>query len=304
MSGSKKVVIAALIGNALIAVTKFFAAALTGSAAMMSEGIHSLVDTGNEVLLLHGMKKARQPADERFPFGHGKEIYFWSFAVAILIFALGAGISLYEGFLHIRHPEAIENPIINYVVLGLAFLFEGAAWLVALKEFRRAKGDWGYIEAVARGKDPTTFVVLFEDSAALLGLMVAFLGVILSQTTGLLWFDGLASMLIGVILALTAVWLARETKGLLIGESANARVVADIRRAALSMPSIEAVNEVLTMHMGPDFILVNISVKFSPRLGAARLETVIAELDRSLKQQHPRIKRVFVEAEAPPLEVA
>tara|TARA_R110001606_G_scaffold261206_14_gene409480 strand:+ start:3880 stop:4794 length:915 start_codon:yes stop_codon:yes gene_type:complete len=304
MSGSKKVVIAALIGNALIAVTKFFAAALTGSAAMMSEGIHSLVDTGNEVLLLHGMKKARQPADERFPFGHGKEIYFWSFAVAILIFALGAGISLYEGFLHIRHPEAIENPIINYVVLGLAFLFEGAAWLVALKEFRRAKGDWGYIEAVARGKDPTTFVVLFEDSAALLGLMVAFLGVILSQTTGLLWFDGLASMLIGVILALTAVWLARETKGLLIGESANARVVADIRRAALSMPSIEAVNEVLTMHMGPDFILVNISVKFSPRLGAARLETVIAELDRSLKQQHPRIKRVFVEAEAPPLEAA
>ena len=147
-------------------------------------------------------------------------------------------------------------------------------------------------------------MVLFEDSAALLGLMVAFLGVILSQTTGLLWFDGLASMLIGVILALTAVWLARETKGLLIGESANARVVADIRRAALSMPSIEAVNEVLTMHMGPDFILVNISVKFSPRLGAARLETVIAELDRSLKQQHPRIKRVFVEAEAPPLEVA
>lgn len=299
MSGSRKVVIAALIGNALIAVTKFVAAAVTGSAAMMSEGIHSLVDTGNEILLLHGMKKAKEPADERFPFGHGKEIYFWSFAVAILIFALGAGISLYQGFLHIRQPATIENPLVNYLVLGLAFLFEGAAWLVALKEFRRAKGDWGYIEAVVRGKDPTTFVVLFEDSAALLGLMVAFLGVALSQYTGLLWFDGLASMLIGVILALTAAWLARETKGLLIGESANRQVVADIRAAALSMPSIDAVNEVLTMHMGPDFILVNISVKFSPRLAAERLETVIAELDRSLKQQHPRIKRVFVEAEAP-----
>lgn len=298
MSGSKKVVIAALIGNTLIAATKFMAATVTGSAAMMSEGIHSLVDTGNGVLLLHGMKKARQPADERFPFGHGKEIYFWSFAVAILIFALGAGISLYEGFLHIRHPQPIESPMINYIVLGLAFLFEGVAWLVAFREFRRAKGDWGYIEAVVRGKDPTTFVVLFEDSAALLGLLVALAGVILSEITGLLWFDGLASMLIGVILAVTAMWLARETKGLLIGESANRQVVTDIRRAALSMPSIEAVNEVLTMHMGPDFILVNISVAFSPRLAAERLEAVIAELDRTLKQQHPRIKRVFVEAEA------
>lgn len=302
MSGSRKVVIAALIGNALIAVTKFVAALLTGSAAMMSEGIHSVVDTGNEVLLLYGMKRARQPPDERFPFGHGKEIYFWSFAVAILIFALGAGISLYQGFIHLLHPEPIEDALINYVVLALAFIFEGSAWLIALKEFRAGKGDWGYIEAVVRGKDPTRFVVLFEDSAALLGLIVAFLGVLLNQITGVLWFDGLASILIGVILAITSVWLARETKGLLIGEAANRRVVADIRRAALSMPSIEAVNEVLTMHMGPDFILVNISVKFSSALHAERLESVIAELDRSLKALHPRIKRVFVEAEAALLE--
>ena len=302
MSGSRKVVIAALIGNALIAATKFIAAALTGSAAMMSEGIHSVVDTGNEVLLLYGLKRAKAPPDERFPFGHGKEVYFWSFAVAILIFALGAGVSLYDGVQSLSHPEPIERPIINYVVLGLAFVFEGVPWLIALKQFRAAKGRWGYIEAVVRGKDPTSFIVLFEDSAALLGLIVAFLGVLLSTTTGVLWFDGLASLLIGVILALTAVWLARETKGLLIGEAASSQVVADIRRAALSMPSVETVNEILTMHMGPDFILVNISVRFSPSLHERRLEAVIAELDRSVKALHPRIKRVFVEAEAPPPE--
>ena len=301
MSGSRKVVIAALIGNALIAVTKFIAAALTGSAAMMSEGIHSVVDTGNEVLLLYGLKRAKAPPDERFPFGHGKEVYFWSFAVAILIFALGAGVSLYDGVQSVLHPEPIQKPLINYVVLGLAFVFEGIPWLIALKAFRLAKGNWGYIEAVVRGKDPTSFMVLFEDSAALLGLIVAFLGVLLSTTTGALWFDGLASLLIGVILAVTAVWLARETKGLLIGEAANSQVVADIRRAALSMPSVETVNEVLTMHMGPDFILVNISVRFAPSLRERRLEAEIAELDRSVKALHPRIKRVFVEAEAPPV---
>ncbi|MBL7251150.1 cation diffusion facilitator family transporter [Alloalcanivorax sp. C16-2] len=299
MSGSRKVVIAAMAGNMLIAVTKFVAAVITGSSAMLSEGIHSLVDTGNGVLLLHGMKRAKTPANERFPFGHGKEVYFWAFAVAILIFALGAGISLYEGVVHLMHPEPISNPIINYVVLGLAMVFEGTAWSIALKEFRRTKGDRGYVEAISHGKDPTTFVVLFEDSAAMLGLVVALLGVLLSQLTGAFWFDGLASILIGLILAGTACWLAYETKGLLIGEAANPRVVAGIRRAALSMPSVDAVNEVLTMHMGPDFILVNISVTFSPSLGTRRLETVIAELDRTLKAQDPRIKRVFVEAESP-----
>jgi cation diffusion facilitator family transporter len=228
-SASKKVIIAALIGNALIAVTKFIAAAITGSSAMLSEGIHSLVDTGNQLLLLYGLRAAKRPADERFPFGHGKEIYFWSFVVAILVFALGAGVSIYGGIEHVRHPVAISNPLINYVVLGLAMLFEGAALFFAFTEFTRAKGKWGYIEAVQRGKDPTLFVVLFEDSAAMLGLVVAFLGVWLTQVTGLMWFDGLASILIGCILAGTAIWLAYETKGLLIGEAANTRVVDGIR---------------------------------------------------------------------------
>lgn len=211
-SSSKKVIYAALIGNALIAVTKFAASVVTGSSAMLAEGIHSLVDTGNQGLLLYGLHKAKKPPDENFPFGHGKEVYFWSFVVAILIFALGAGISLYEGVLHILHPEPVENQIINYVVLGLALIFEGGAWFYAFKEFSQTKGRWSYVQAVQRGKDPTIFMVLFEDSAAVLGLVVAFLGIWLGQVTGIVYLDGIATFIIGLILGGTAVWLAYETR--------------------------------------------------------------------------------------------
>ena len=299
MSGSsKKVIYAALAGNALIAITKFVAATITGSSAMLSEGIHSLVDTGNQVLLLYGMKRASKPADKQFPFGHGKEIYFWSFVVAILIFAVGAGVSLYQGIHHIQHPQVIQNPMVNYVVLGLAMIFEGAAWYFALTEFTKAKGKWGYIEAVQRGKDPTMFVVLFEDSAAMLGLVVAFLGIWLSQTTGILYFDGIASVIIGLILGGTAIWLAYETKGLLIGESANTRIVEGIRALVQGSDGVEQLNEVLTMHIGPDFILVNLSVDFRDAIAAGDLEPLIAGLDTAIKQQFPTVKRVFIEAEA------
>ena len=297
-SGSKKVIFAALIGNSLIAVTKFTAAFVTGSSAMLSEGIHSLVDTGNQVLLLHGLKQSKKPADEKFPFGHGKEIYFWSFIVAILIFALGGGISIYEGVQHLQHPKPIDKPLINYIVLGLAMLFEGAAWLFALREFTRAKGKWGYVEAVQRGKDPSLFVVLFEDTAAMLGLMVAFAGIALADMTGILYFDGAASVIIGLILLGTAIWLAYETKGLLIGESANASVVRGIRNILQGYRQIEHINEVLTMHMGPDFVLANISVDFRDNETASSVESVIAEIDNTIKTQFPQIKRIFIEAEA------
>jgi cation diffusion facilitator family transporter len=296
-SGSKKVIIAALLGNTLIALTKFVAAFITGSSAMLSEGIHSLVDTGNQGLLLYGIARSKRPADESFPFGHGKEIYFWSFVVAILIFALGGGVSIYEGIKHLDHPQPIENPLINYLVLGLAMLFEGGAWLFALREFTRAKGKWGYVEAIQQAKDPSIFVVLFEDTAAILGLMVAFAGVALSQLTGNLLFDSLASIIIGLILVGTAVWLAYETKGLLIGESANRSVVEGIRSLVSAQTSVEHVNEVLTMHMGPDFILVNLSVDFEDQATAERIESVIGEMDRAIKQRFPQVKRVFIEAE-------
>lgn len=294
---SKKVIVTALVGNSLISITKFAAAAFTGSAAMFSEGIHSVVDTGNQVLLLHGLRQARKPASPQYPFGRGKEIYFWSFVVAILIFAVGAGFSLYKGIQHLRHPHPVESPLVNYVVLGLAMLFEGAAWLFAWREFSRAKGKSGVIEAVQRGKDPTLFVVLFEDSAAMLGLVIAFLGILLGQLTGNPYFDGIASALIGCVLAGTAIWLAYETKGLLIGESANRAVVHDLRKLAGSCEGVANVNEVLTMHMGPDFILANISVDFVDTTTAGAVERAIAKLDRQIKESHPQVRRVFVEAE-------
>ncbi len=299
MSGSsKKVIYAALIGNTMVAITKFIAATLTGSSAMLSEGIHSVVDTVNQLLLLLGLHRAKKPADERFPFGHGKEVYFWSFVVALLIFAVGSGVSLYEGIHQVLHPTSIESPYINYIVLGLAILFEGVAFYYALTEFSRAKGKWGYLEAVKKGKDPTTFVVLFEDSAATLGLVVAFIGVFLSQLTGNFVYDGLASIVIGLILGGTAIWLAYETKSLLIGESANDAVIADIRRIVNDYPQVTHVNEVLTMHMGPQYILVNLSVDFHNSTSAGELETTISALDTQIKQAWPDVKRIFIEAEA------
>jgi cation diffusion facilitator family transporter len=296
-NASTKVIIAALIGNTAISITKFFAAFTTGSSAMMSEGIHSLVDTGNQILLLYGMKQAKKPADEEFPFGHGKEIYFWSFVVAILIFAVGSGVSIYEGIHHVRHPAVIENPMINYIVLSLALLFEGAAWFFAFKEFGKIKGQRGYIEAVKRGKDPSMFVVLFEDSAAMLGLLIALLGIWLTQVTGIAIFDGIASIMIGLILGGTAIWLAVETKGLLIGEGANRSVIASIRKITESFDEVEKVNELLTMHMGPEFILVNISIRFSRGQLTREIEAVIQEIDSAIKAEHAMVKRVFVEAE-------
>lgn len=296
-SGSRKVIYAALAGNGLISITKFVAAGITGSSAMLSEGIHSLVDTGNQILLLHGLKQGAKPADEDFPFGHGKEVYFWSFIVAILIFALGGGISIYEGIKHLQHPEAISNPIINYVVLVLAMLFEGAAWFFAFKAFQQQRGKLGFIEAIQHAKDPTIFVVLFEDSAAMLGLLVAFAGIALSQLTGILIFDSIASIMIGLILIGTSIWLAYETKGLLIGESANKPTIRGIREILASSEGVEYVNEVLTMHMGPDFILANISVDFIGDKSADEIEIIITGIDKKIKQQYPYIKRIFIEAE-------
>ena len=297
-SSSKKVIFAALIGNSLIAITKFGASWFTGSSAMFAEGVHSLVDSGNQGLLLYGLRRAKLPADAKFPFGHGKEVYFWSFVVAILIFALGSGISLYEGVVHVLHPEPIANPMVNYLVLGLALIFEGGAWYFAFQEFSLTKGQWSYVQAVQREKDPTIFVVLFEDTAALLGLIVAFLGIWLGQSTGIAMFDGIATVIIGLILGATAVWLAYETKGLLIGESANQEVVESIRRMTGKIGEIEHVNEVLTMHMGPEFILVNLSVDFKDGVSSEKAEITVAKLDQAIKTAHPRVKRIFIELEA------
>lgn len=297
-ASSKKVIYAALVGNAAIAVTKFIAAGITGSSAMLSEGIHSVVDTGNQVLMLYGLRRGRKPPDDAFPFGHGKEIYFWSFIVAILIFAVGAGVSIYEGVIHLQDPHPVASPMVNYLVLILAMAFEGGAWYFAWKEFGKVRGKRGYIEAVRRAKDPSMFVVLFEDSAAMLGLVAAFVGVYLGELTGSPYFDGAASILIGLILGGTAIWLAYETHGLLIGESASKEVIETIRQIASRQEQVRHVNEILTMHMGPDFILVNVSVDFGDSTTAVDLQKTIAEIDRAIKDAVPTVRRVFIEAEA------
>jgi len=296
-SGRKRVVYAALAGNLAIAATKFVAAAVTGSSAMLSEGVHSIVDCGNQALLLHGMRRARAPADERFPFGYGKEIYFWSFVVALLVFALGSGVSIYQGLHHFFYPTEVGSPYVNYAVLAFAALFEAGSWLVAFRAFRAKAGERGYVEAVRRAKDPTDFAVLLEDSAALAGIAVAFVGVLLGQLTGDPRFDAAASVVIGLILAATAFWLARETKGLLIGESANREVVAEIRRLASRYPEIERVREILTMHMGPDYILANIALDISCDVPRTRAHGVMDRLDRDIKAADARVKRVFIESQ-------
>jgi cation diffusion facilitator family transporter len=292
---SKLVVYAAMAGNLLIAATKLGAAAYTGSSAMLSEGVHSIVDTGNQALLLYGLRRAQRPPDERFAFGYGKEIYFWSFVVALLIFAVGAGISLYEGVRHLLHPNPVQSAYLNYIVLGLSFLFEGISWSIAFKAFRSSAKNQSYVDAVRRGKDPMDFAVLFEDSAALLGIAVAFAGVLLGELTGSPYFDGGASIVIGLILGATAWWLAHETKGLLIGESANREVIAGIRALATGFREVRRVDEVLTMHIGPDYILANISLVFAEGLPRARAYEVLEGLDSRIKAKYPKVQRVFIE---------
>lgn len=298
MTGSsKKAIYAALAGNGLIAVTKFGAAAYTGSSAMLSEGIHSLVDTGNQILLLFGIKQSSKPATEEFPFGHGKEIYFWCFIVAMLIFALGGTASIYQGVQHLGAHEPVTNILVNYIVLGFALIFELGALAVAFKEFNLSRGDRDITTAVRDGKDPTLFVVVFEDTAAALGLLIALLGLIGYQITGNTIFDAIASIAIGIVLIVTAVWLAIESKGLLIGESANREVRDAIHDLLQRETRIDAVNEVATLHMGPTFIIAAISVDFASNLSSDDVESAVTEINRNIKTIDPRIQRVFIEAE-------
>jgi cation diffusion facilitator family transporter len=297
MTSSEKVIYAALTGNFLIAISKAIAAVISGSSAMLSEAVHSCADTGNEVLLLYGLRRAKMPPDNDYPFGHGKEIYFWSFVVAMVLFAGGAGLSLYKGIDHLLSPVPVRNSWVSYSVIGLAMVFEGISWYIALIEFSKSKGAWSYARAIHRGKDPSIFIVLMEDSAAILGLVVAFVGILLSDISGNPAYDAAAAVVIGLMLAGTAILLASETKSLLIGESANKEVVQGIREIARACQEIKQVNEVLTMHMGPDFILVNISVDFVDPILATAVEVTVARLDKAIKCAYPLVQRIFVEVE-------
>ncbi len=297
-SGSKKVIYAAMIGNGLIAIAKFVGAFITGSSAMLSEGIHSLVDTGNQSLLLYGMARSKRPADEKHPFGYASEIYFWAFIVAILIFSVGAGISVYHGIEKVLHPHPVEEPFINYVILILAMIFEGFAWWIAFKEFSTTKGKKSLFQAVQESKDPTIFTVLFEDTAAMLGLLVALVGIWLAVTYDMPVLDGVASILIGVILAGTALLLALETKGLLIGEAAAPEIVEEIKQLIEAQPAIIALNEIRTLHRGPNDVLLALSVDYNDEVPAGIVERTNNELEIAIKGRFPVVKRLFLEVQS------
>jgi cation diffusion facilitator family transporter len=295
---SKLVIYAALAGNSLIAVTKFAAAAYTGSSAMLSEAVHSVVDSCNQLLLLYGLRRSGRPPDQAHPFGYGRELYFWAFVVALLIFAGGAGISLYEGLHKLHDPTPVTNAHINYIVLGLAMLFEAGAWWVAFKAFRAVKGELGYLEAVRRSKDPALFTILFEDSAAMLGLIVALVGIALGQWLEMPVFDAIASIGIAVILAGTAALLAYECKSLLIGEGVHAETRRGVEAVIAAEPGILRVNEHRSMHLGPEEVLLALSVDFAGDLSADQVEAAIARMEQAIKERYPEIRRVFIEAQS------
>lgn len=297
-SSRNRVIYAALAGNLLIAITKFIAAGVTGSSVMLSEGIHSLVDTGNELLLLYGLKRSRKPADRFHPLGYGRELYFWSFIVALLVFAVGAGVSFYQGVSHLLHPRPLEDVRVAYLVLALSFVFEGTSWLIAIREFRASKGQAGYLEAATASKDPSVFSVLFEDSAALLGLIVAFVGITAAHRLHIPQLDGAASIGIGVILSATALFLARESKELLIGEPALVAVQESILKIAGEDPSILNANGAITSHLSPSQVFVALSAEFCDGLTTDQIECTVDRLEARIRQRHPEVGLLFIKPQS------
>lgn len=297
-SESRTAVIAAIAGNLAIAATKFVAAAMTGSSAMLSEAIHSLVDTGNGGLLLLGAHRSKKLPDETHPFGYSTEIYFWSLVVAILIFALGGGMSVYEGVTHLVTPNHIENPTWNYVVLGVAIIFESASFFFAYKAFRIEKGKQSVMQTIRASKDPTTFTVLFEDTAALLGLLVALAGVFLAHQFNEPHFDGVASIVIGLILGVVAVVLAYESRSLLIGEGVSPEIMSKIRGIVTSDPAVSEIKQFLTLHFGPTDVLLTMNLRFQKEFTASEVAEVIARLEAKIREQFPEINHIFIETES------
>lgn len=295
---SKTVIYSALAGNTAIALTKFAAAGFTGSAAMLSEAIHSVVDTGNQLLLLLGLRRAAKPADARHPFGYGLQLYFYTFVVAVLIFGVGAVVSILHGIEKIRHPVSVEHAWVNYLVLIAGMVFEGAVWIVALKAFNTERAGRTWIRAIRSSKDPTVFTVLFEDTAALLGLAVALLGVFLSEAFDAPIIDGIASVIIGGILTVTAFFLASESQSLLTGEAASHDTRRGINRIARAEPGVVGLNQARTMHFGPNDVLVVLSLDFDDALPGGEVERIVTRIEQKIKQAHPDVRQVFIEAQS------
>lgn len=292
--GSTQVIIRAFIANAGIAVAKFSAAWVTGSSAMLTEGVHSVVDSINEVLLYHGRKQSQRPADATHPLGYGRELYFWSFVVAILVFSLGAGVAVYEGIQHILHPELAQDAVVAYAVLGVAFLLEGWSFLAARAKFNETRRGRTFVEAFRASKDAPTLTVLLEDGAALIGLILAALGIALSHRTGNPVWDGVSSVLIGLLLGLVAVTLLGKAKDLLIGESADPRLIEALRKIAVRQKGVMRVYEVLTVHLSPDQVIAVISADFDDCIMASDVENIIRDIEADVASHFPIITRLYV----------
>ncbi|MCU7494437.1 MAG: cation transporter [Ignavibacteria bacterium] len=286
----------ALVANLIIAAAKLTAATFTRSSAMLSEAIHSFVDTGNEVFLLLGIHKSKKPPDELHPFGHGKELYFYSLVVAVLIFGIGGGMSFYEGIKHINEPVEIRDPLWNYIVIAVAFVSESISFLIALREFLKEKGKRSFVNALLTSKNPTNYTVLLEDAAAIAGLIIAALGIYLGHTLNNPNLDAVASLLIGAVLTIVAFFLAFESKQLLIGESAEREVVQKIKEITDDDPSVRYTDKILTMHIGPDEVLLNMEIQFSKDVLLTELPDVISRLEDKITSCYPEIKQIFIEA--------
>ncbi|WP_158828067.1 cation diffusion facilitator family transporter [Mucilaginibacter lacusdianchii] len=295
MPASKTPIYTAFAANLLIATTKLVAAFFTGSSAMVSEGIHSLVDTSNEVLLLLGIKQSQKPADATRPFGYGKELYFWSFVVSLLFFALGGGFSIYEGIEHLMHPEEVKNPIWNYAVLGIAFVFDGISFITALKEFNRQRGSMSFWRAIHVSKDPSTFVVLFEDAADVIGILIAFTGILLGQLLHNPYIDGIASIMIGVLLTVVAILLVRESRSLLMGESADPDELKQVTNIASEHNDVEQVAQCLSMYLAPEEIILVLKMHFREGISSEQLAGSIETVRRNIQEQYPHYKQLFIE---------
>jgi len=292
------VVLAALVGNGLIALAKYGAAWFTGSSAMLSEAIHSTVDCGNEILLMVGLSRSERPPDDAHPFGYGMEVYFWTFMVAVLIFGLGAGFSMLEGIDKVLHPRPIEHMPVSFAVLGVAFVLDGISWAIALRRLQSESPEHGILATARRSKDPTVFAVLAEDTAALIGLAIAALGIGLGVALDLPALDGAASIGIGLVLATTAILLARECLSLLTGEAALPELRRSVRGIATSQPGVLGISDFATLQFGPQSVIVTLSLEFADAFTADDVERAVAAIERRIKQAHPDVARVFVEAQA------
>jgi cation diffusion facilitator family transporter len=296
---SKGVIYAAIFANIAIAVCKFAAAAVTGSSAMLAEAFHSTADSGNELLLLWGIKRSARPPDALHPYGYGKALYFYSLLVAVYIFGVGGGLALHEGISHLKHPEIPTHPGWNYTVLALAAVFDFYSWRISYRELRARKdpneSTWDEIKG---GKDPTIFTVFLEDSAGLLGVLLAFLAIFLGRQFNNPYLDPIASIVIGLVLAVLAVFLGRESGALLVGERTNRARIASLKEIICADPAVEQVGDLLTMQLGPEEVLLTVNIQFRRKLTLEQLESAIERIEARIRREQPSVQRIFIEAES------